>query len=148
MELDLTWSRYCITSEVPKTFGEIDLNAFGIVYEVAIATTGATYLINVKFYVPVVTFSVNDNIGFLRNMKQEFKRTIYWNKCRFEIKIQTKNNNLDYPIDSTCRNINFKNGDVDQTRNSFNDYYMPLVEMKDFNVLIYNKPFFDQPVKK
>ena len=25
---------------------------------------------------------------------------------------------------------------------------MPLVEMKDFNALIDNKPFFDQPVKK
>ena len=24
---------------------------------------------------------------------------------------------------------------------------MPLVEIKDFNGLIYNKPFFDQPVK-
>ena len=28
-----------------------------------------------------------------------------------------------------------------------NIYYMPLVEIKDFNVLIYNKPFFDQPAK-
>ena len=25
---------------------------------------------------------------------------------------------------------------------------MPLIEMKDFNLLINNKPFFDQPVKK
>ena len=25
---------------------------------------------------------------------------------------------------------------------------MPLVQIKDFNVLIDNKPFFDQPVKK
>ena len=25
---------------------------------------------------------------------------------------------------------------------------MPLVERKDFNVLIVNRPFFDQPVKK
>ena len=26
-------------------------------------------------------------------------------------------------------------------------YYMPQVEIKDFNALIDNKPFFDQPVK-
>ena len=26
-------------------------------------------------------------------------------------------------------------------------YYMPLVEIKDFNVLINNKPFFDQQIK-
>ena len=25
---------------------------------------------------------------------------------------------------------------------------MPLIEIKDFNLLINNKPFFDQPVKK
>ena len=29
----------------------------------------------------------------------------------------------------------------------FGEYYMPLVEIKDFNVLIHNKAFFDQPVK-
>ena len=33
-------------------------------------------------------------------------------------------------------------------RNSFNRQYLPLVEIKDFNALIDNKPFFDQPVKK
>ena len=27
------------------------------------------------------------------------------------------------------------------------DYYMPLVEIKDFDALIDNKPFFNQPVK-
>ena len=56
-------------------------------------------------------------------------------------------------IDPTFRNINrmfvlsFKNGNHDPTRDSFDKYYMPLVEIKDFNVLIDNKPFFDQPVK-
>ena len=30
---------------------------------------------------------------------------------------------------------------------SFDKYYMPLIEIKDFNALIDNKPFFDQPVK-
>ena len=32
-------------------------------------------------------------------------------------------------------------------RDSSNEYYMPLVEIKDFNPLIDNKPWFDQPVK-
>ena len=30
---------------------------------------------------------------------------------------------------------------------SLNKCYMPLVEIKDFDALIDNKPFFDQPVK-
>ena len=43
--------------------------------------------------------------------------------------------------------LSFKNGNDDPTRNSLDKYYMPLVEIKDFNALIDNKPFFDQPVK-
>ena len=42
----------------------------------------------------------------------------------------------------------FKNGHNDTTRDSFNKYRMPLVEIKDFHVLIDKKPLFDQPVKK
>ena len=44
--------------------------------------------------------------------------------------------------------LSFKNGDDDPTRNSFDEYYIPLVvEIKDVNALIDNKQFFDQPVK-
>ena len=106
-----------------------------------------------KLYVPVVTLSINDNINFLENIKQGFKRTISWNKYRSEITTQPKNNDLDYLIDPTFRNIDrvyvlsFKNGNNDPTRDSFVKYYMPLVEIKDFNALFDNKPFFDQPVK-
>ena len=54
---------------------------------------------------------------------------------------------------SKIRNINrlfvlsFKNGDDNPVRNSFDEYCKSLVEIKDFNALIDNKPFFDQPVK-
>ena len=52
-----------------------------------------------------------------------------------------------------ARNINrlfvlsFKNGNSDPMRDSFDKYYMSLVEIKDFNALADNKPFFDQLVK-
>ena len=114
-------------------------------------TTGETFQINnAKLYVPVVTLSINDNIKFLENIKQGFKRTISWNKYRSEITTQSKNNNLDYLIDPTFRNINrlfvlsFKNGDDDPTRNSCDIYYMTLVEIEDFNALIDNKTLFRQ----
>ena len=86
-------------------------------------------------------------------MKQGFKRTISWNKYRSEITTQPKSNNLDYLIDPTFRNINrlyvlsLKNRNDDPTRDSFDKYYMPLVERKGFNVSIDNKSFFDQSVK-
>ena len=98
------------------------------------------------------------NIGLkynsTKNVKQEFERTISWNKHRSEIITQPKNNNLDYLTDPTFRNINrllvllFKNGNNDPARYSFDKYYIPLVEIKDFNALINNKSFFDRLIKK
>ena len=63
---------------------------------------------------------------------------------------QTKNNNLNYLIDPTFTNVNrlfvlsYKNED---DRTSFSKYCVPSVEIKDFNVLIDGKPFFEIPVK-
>ena len=47
----------------------------------AASITNALFQINrTKLYVIVVTLSKNDNIKFLENMEQGFKRTSYWNK--------------------------------------------------------------------
>ena len=62
-------------------------------------TTSAKFQINnAKIYVPIVTFSINDKIEFLENIKQGFTRTISWNKYRSEITTQTNNKTLDYLI--------------------------------------------------
>ena len=64
---------------------------------------------------------------------------------------QTKNNNLNYLTDPTFTNVNrlfvlsFKN--EDNVRTSFKKYYLPSVEIKDFNVLIDGNHFFGNPVK-
>lgn len=52
-------------------------------------------------------------------------------------------------IDPSCRDIIFhlKIGDNDPAIHSFNEYYMPLAEIKDFNVLIYNKQLCDKLVE-
>ena len=63
---------------------------------------------------------------------------------------QTKNNNLNYLIDPTFTNVNrlfvltFENED---DRTSFSKYYLAKVDIKYFNVLIDEKPFFEIPVK-
>ena len=60
---------------------------------------------------------------------------------------------MDYIIDPPFRNINrlfvlsFKDGDDDTRRDSFDKYYILLVQIKYFNVLNENKPFFVHPVK-
>ena len=63
---------------------------------------------------------------------------------------QTKTNNLNYLIDPTFNKVNrlfvllFEN---EEDRTSFSKYYVPKDEIKDFNVLIDGKSFFDVPVE-
>ena len=67
--------------------------------------------------------------------------------------IQTQNNNLNYLIDPAFTNVNrlfvlsFARTNVGDNRDSFSDYYVPNVGIKDFHVLIAGKIFFDSPVK-
>ena len=97
-------------------------------------------------YVPVVTLSAENDNKLLEELKTGFKRTIKWKKYRSEISNLTKYNNLNYLIDPTFNNVNrlfvlsFEN---EHYRTSFSKYYVPEVEIKDFNVLADGKPLFD-----
>ena len=71
--------------------------------------------------------------------------------------IHNNNNNLNYLIDPTFTNVkklfvlSFEINDESNVkkdhRDSFSHYYVLNVEIKDFNVLIDGKDFFDLPVK-
>ena len=80
------------------------------------------------------------------------------NKYRPQMNIQPQNNNLNYLIDPAFTNVNRlfvlpfqriagENNTTKDYRDSFSHYYVPNVEIKDFNVLIDGKSFFDLPVK-
>ena len=70
-----------------------------------------------------------------------------------QITIQPQNNNINYLIDPTFTNVNrlfvlsFARDNAGDDRYSFSHYYVPNVEIKDFNVLIDGKRYFDLPVK-
>ena len=67
------------------------------------------------------------------------------------------NNNLNYLVDPTFTNVNRlfvlsferieENNVKKDYRDYFSHYYVPKVQIKDFNVLINGKSFFDLPVK-
>ena len=67
--------------------------------------------------------------------------------------IQTQNNNLNYLIDPKFTNVNrlfvlsFSRNNNTDSKYSYSNYYVPKVEIDDFNVLIDGKSFFDSPVK-
>ena len=63
---------------------------------------------------------------------------------------QTQNNNLNYLINSTFPKVNrlfVLSVENEDNRKSFLKYYVPNVQIKDFNVLIDRKSFFDMPIK-
>ena len=101
-------------------------------------------------YVPLVTLSAQHGNRLLEQLKRAFKRSIKWKKYRSEISNQTKNNNLNYLIDPTFTKVNrlfvlsFIN---EEDRTSFSKSYVPSIEIKDFNVSIDGKSFFDAPLK-
>ena len=63
---------------------------------------------------------------------------------------QNKNNNLNYLIDPTFSHVSrlfvlsFENED---DRTSYYKYYMPSVEIQDYNVFIDGNAFFELPIK-
>ena len=151
--LILTWSKNCVlTSKATRDDGP---DADPAVNEIN-NPTNTTFKITdwsmqfMKLHVPVVTLPAENDNKLLGKLKTGFKRTIKWNKYRSEMSNQTKYNNLSYLIDPTFTNVNrlfilsFENED---DRTSFSEYYVPKVEVKDFNVFIEGKPFFEIPIK-
>ena len=92
----------------------------------------------------------------LEQLKSEFIRTVKWNKYRSQMTVQSNNNNLNYLIDPTFTKVNrlfvlsferIKENNKKDHKDSFSHYFVPNVEIEDFNVLIDEKGFFDLPVK-
>ena len=149
VSLALSWSANCVITSLEKRLVTAAQGGNPAVYDDS--PTNATFKItDSKLYVPVVTLSAENDNKLLEQLKIGFKRTIKWNKYRSEMSNQTKNNNLNYLIDRTFTIVNrlfvlsFENED---DRTSFSKYYVPKVEIKDFNVLIDGKPYFEIPVK-
>ena len=149
VSLTLTWSENCaITSKATR---EVDPDADPAVAGIN-NPTNAVFKITTdcKLYVPIITLSAENDNKLLEQLKTGFKRTIKLNKYRSEISNQTKNNDLNYLTDPKFTNVNrlfvlsFEN---ETDRTSFSKYYVPKVEIKDFNVLIDGKPFFEILVK-
>ena len=83
-------------------------------------------------------------------LKSGFKRKISWDKYLAKPELLTRNQNLNYLIEPSFQGVNrllvlvFEN---DEQRASNKRYYIPNVEIKDYNVMIDGKNFLGQPVK-
>ena len=146
VSLELKWDKNCIIISLEQR--QVDAGP-PVVRDNA--PTGATLAINgCKLYVPAVTLSKDDKTKLFINLKSGFKRETIWNKYRSQMTAEAVNNNLNILIDPTFTNVNrlfvlaYQNGD---DRQSFSQFYLPRVMVKDFNVIIDKLSFFDLPIK-
>ena len=133
VNLILTWSSTCVLAAVGD------------------ANQAATFAItDTKLYVPVVTLSRQENTKFLQQLKSGFKRVINWNKYLSKPELLAQNPNLNHLIKSSFQGVSrlfvlaFEN---DNDRTSDEEYYLPTVEIKDYNIMINGENVFDQPIK-
>ena len=123
---------------------------------------------NTKLYVPIDTLSSKDNVKLVKLLQEGFKRPAYWNE--YQTKIETRNldnNNLTrFPLDASFQGVRrlfvlaFNNTTVTVTvpnnqinnannrllRNSHTKYFLPRVNITNYNVLIDGRNFYDQPI--
>ena len=129
----------------------MDWSANCVTISTDIANQVPTFAITkTNLYVPVDTLSTQENAKLLLELKSGFKRTISWNKYPAKPELLAQNANLNDLIEPSFEGVNrlfvlaFKN---DDQRISNKRYYIPSVEIKDYNVMIDGKNFFDQPIK-
>ena len=147
VSLNLAWSKNSVLTDM-ITHAAIPAQGDNPARPAINAPTNATFRIkDTKLNVPVVTLSAENDNKLLDQLKTGFKRTIKWNKYRSEMCNQAGNNNLNYLIDPTFTNGNRLFVLSFENKNDISKYFVPKVEIKDFNVLIDGKQFFEIPVK-
>ena len=133
INLILTWSANCVVVSTNN------------------ANQNATFAItNTRFYVPVVTLSTQENSKLLQQLKSGFQRVINWNKYLSKPELLAQNPNINHLVEPRFQGVNrlfvlaFEN---DTQRTSAKGYYLPTVEIKDYNIMVNGESFFDQPIK-
>ena len=148
-------SNFWRTLEMPLINCEVNLiltwSSRCVLIATAVQNQAATFKItDTKLYVPVVTLSTQENTKFLQQLKSGFKRVINWNKYLSKPELLAQNPNLNHLVEPSFQGINrlfvlaFENND---DRRSDDEYYLPTVEIKDYNIVINGENFFDQPIK-
>ena len=127
VNLILTWSSACvlIAANIPNQAATFEIT-------------------DTKLYVPVVTLSTEENTKFIQQLKLGFKRVINWNKYLSKPELLAQNPNLNHLVEPSFQGVNrlfvsaFEN---DDDKTSDEKYYLPTVEIKDYNIILIVKTF-------
>ena len=133
VEFPLTWNENCI------------LTSF--------AGNSTFTITDAKFYVPVVTLSIEDNARLTELLSEGFERSAYWNKYKvIPNKTYNQNNYMRELLDASFQGakrlfvLDNNAGDDLVTANSHRRYFLPRIKIENYNVKIDGRNFYDQPI--
>ena len=99
-----------------------------------------TFAINhTKLYLLVVTLSTQDKTKLVQQLNSGFKRIVNWNKHQSKVATQAQNQHMNYLIVPSLQGVkrlfvlSFK---TNTSRTELAGYYLPTVEIKNYNVMI------------
>ena len=121
---------------------------------------GETTFMHTKLCIPIVTLSTKDNVKLTKQLNEGFKRPVYWNEYKSKIDLKDLNNNeatnirtyLDASFQGFKRLFvlafdNTNDGDKKVERNSHGKYFLPRLNVTNYNVLIGGRNCYDQSAK-
>ena len=136
IHLELNWTKDCVMSTIADTTFKIT---------------------NTKLYFPTVTLSSKNNVKLVKLLEEGFKRPVYWNE--YQTKIESKNLDINdltkFPLDASFQGVrklfvlafgNTDNGNKKVERNSRTKYFLPGVNITNYNVLVDGRNFYDQSI--
>ena len=142
-ELKLKTIKYCVLSVAgnENNINE-DANANNVIFTIK----------DTKLYVPVVTLLARDNKKLSKLLRKGSERSNYWNQYKTKSETKTTTNEFRYFIESNCVRVNrlfvlvYLNRDSDVKRFKTRSYYLPKGIIKNYNVIMNEKIFFDQAI--
>ena len=145
-------SNFCRTLEMPLINCEVNLILTWSATCVITSSNGKGKfkITNKNLYVSAVTLSTKDNEKLLQQLVSGFIRVINWNKYLSKPELLTENPNLNYLIDPRFQGVNrlfVLASENDAQRKVHSGYYLPIVEIKNYIVMINGENFFDHPIK-
>ena len=93
--------------------------------------------------------STQDNAKLLQKLKSGFKRTLNWSKYQSKVSIEGENKFVDYFFNPSFQGVNrlfVLSSENENGRTAHTGYYLPKVKIKNYNVKIDGRNFFDQSI--
>ena len=115
------------------------------------AGTAATFAItDTKLSAPVVTLKTRDNAKLSELLSKGFERSVSWNKCKAILTDYAANSYIRERLHASFQKVNklfvlpYARGDNVTNENSCRRYFLPRNEIKNYNIEIDGRNFYDQ----